>query len=54
MISPEPGYYKSFKITLFPIQEENSELNYLILHFHLEEQYPEQVSICYFENNILF
>lgn len=56
MISPEPGYYKSFKIHLFPIQEENSELNYLILHFHLEEQYPEQVCIDNFSinNNILF
>ena len=43
MISPEPGYYKSFRIHLFPIQDEKSELTYLVLHFHLEEQYPEQV-----------
>jgi len=43
MISPEPGYYKSFKIQLFPLQEEKSNLTYLVLNFHLEEQYPEQV-----------
>ena len=43
MISPEPGYYKSFKIHLFPIQDEKSELTYMVLNFHMEEQYPEQV-----------
>lgn len=43
MISPEPGYYKSFEIRLFPIQDERTEDSYIVLHFHLEEQYPEQV-----------
>ena len=43
MISPEPGYYKSFKIHLFPIQDDQSQSTYLLLNFHLEEQYPEQV-----------
>ena len=45
MISPEPGYYKSFKIHLFPIQDEKSELTYMVLNFHMEEQYPDQVCL---------
>ena len=42
MNPPEPGFYKSLTVTLSPDHAGNTEVMFISITFHLEEQYPEQ------------